>query len=229
MNPHPDRPETWPVFRPLIIAHDVGRVRDRYTAVVCGGSPFQSDVLGILELEELPQGLYGSARASALATFDRRYQSNALIVADLSNEASYGEFLYQTFGLRVIGLQISHHGDGMNPERRPVGHGAMLVYTVGRSHLIERFHSLMATRMVRFVKGPMSERAFAQLADLQTEMRESGTVYRTLPGHHDDLGISCCMLAFAAQHPHLRYWMTNAFAERMPRPPQPKITSAAWT
>ena len=72
--------------------------------------------------ESSRRGLYGSARASALASVDRRYNSNALIVADLSNDASYAEALLQTFGPRVIGLQISHHGDGMNPDRRPVGH-----------------------------------------------------------------------------------------------------------
>jgi hypothetical protein len=227
MRPHPDQPETWPRFYPLIIAHDVGRVRDRSTAVVGGGSPFRSSDLGILDLRELPQGLYGSARASALATVDRHYRSDALIVADLSNEASYGEFLYQTFGPRVIGLQISHHGDGMNAERRLVGHGAMLVYTVGRTHLIEQFHSLAANDMVRLVKGPDSERAFAQLANLQTEMRESGTVYSTLPGQHDDLGISCCMLGWAYRHPHLRSWATTAFADRIPRPSKPKFNWGA--
>jgi hypothetical protein len=36
-----DDPTTWPVFRPLIIAHDVGRSRDRSTAVVGGNSPFE--------------------------------------------------------------------------------------------------------------------------------------------------------------------------------------------
>jgi hypothetical protein len=40
----------------------------------------------------------GSARASALATADRRYNSNALIVADLSNDATYAEVLLDTFG-----------------------------------------------------------------------------------------------------------------------------------
>ena len=220
---NPDLPETWPIYYPLIIAHDVGRVRDRSTAVVGGGSPIQSSVLGILDLRELPQGLYGSARASALAAIDRHYQSNALIVADLSNEASYGEDLYETFGPRVIGLQITRHGNGMNVERRPVGRGAMLVYTIGRTPLIEQFHSLMATKMVRLVKGPQSERAFAQLASLQTEQRESGTVYTTLPGQHDDLGISCCMLAWAFRHQHLRSWATQAFADRLPRPKPPKF------
>ena len=63
------------------------------------------------------------ARASALAAIDRRHHSNALIVADLSNDATYAEVLYETFGPRVIGLQISRHGDGMQPERRPVKHG----------------------------------------------------------------------------------------------------------
>jgi hypothetical protein len=74
-----DDPNTWPQFRPLIIAHDVGRSRDRSTAVIGGNSPFQPRLLGIRELEELPQKLYGSPRASALATIDRRYNCNALI------------------------------------------------------------------------------------------------------------------------------------------------------
>ena len=102
MKPNTDQPETWPLLRPLNIAHDVGRSRDRSTAVV--GS--------IRELEELPQGLYGSPRASALAAVDRRYHSNALIVADLSNDPSYAEPLLETFGRRMIGLQISRSGDG---------------------------------------------------------------------------------------------------------------------
>ena len=29
-------------------------------------------------------------------------------------------------------------------------------------------------------------------------------VYTCLPGRHDDLGISCAMLAWAARHPHLQ-------------------------
>ena len=120
-----DDASTWPCFRPLIIAHDVGRSRDRSTAVVGGNSPFEPRLLGIRELEELPQGLYGSARASALAAIDRRYDTNALIVADLSNDATYAEVLFETFGPRVIGIQIRRHGDGMNSERRPVKHGAM--------------------------------------------------------------------------------------------------------
>ena len=112
---------TWPYFRPLIIAHDVGRSRDRSTAVIGGNCPVGPRLLGIKELEELPKGLYGSARASALAAIDRRYNNNALIVADLSNDATYAETLFDTFGpARVIGLQISRSGDGMTPERRPV-------------------------------------------------------------------------------------------------------------
>jgi hypothetical protein len=76
----------------------------------------------------------------ALASADRRHQSNALIVADLSNDAAYAPVLYETFGRRVIGLQISRHGDGLQAERRPVKHGAMLFYTVGRTYFLELFH-----------------------------------------------------------------------------------------
>jgi len=223
--PHPDQPETWTRFYPLIMAHDVGRTRDRSTAVVGGGSPFDNSVIGILDLRELPHGLYGSARASALAAVDHYYLNNTLIIADLSNDESYGEDLYNTFGPRVIGLHITSRGNGMNWQHRPVGGGAMLVYTIGRTALIEQFHSLVATRMVRFVKGSESVRAYDQLANLQTEMREGGTVYSTLPGQHDDLGISCCMLAWACRHPHLTCWATRAFADRMPRP---KPTDSGW-
>jgi hypothetical protein len=123
-----DIPSTWPYFRPTIIAHDVGGRRDRSTAVVGGNSPFQPRLLGITEFNELPQGLYGSARASALAEIDRRYYGNAIIVADLSNDASYAEPLYETFGPRVIGLLISRFGDGMNREWRPVGGGGIPIY-----------------------------------------------------------------------------------------------------
>jgi hypothetical protein len=80
-----DDASTWPCFRPLIIAHDVGRSQDRSTAVGGGNSPFEPRLLGIRELEELPQGLYGSACASALARIDRLYNSNPLIV-ELQND-----------------------------------------------------------------------------------------------------------------------------------------------
>ena len=157
--------------------------------------PFGPRLLGIAELEELPQGLYGSARASALAAVDRRYHYDALIVADLSNDATYAEVLCETFGPRVIGLQISRHGDGMNAERRPVKHGAMLVYTIGRTYLLELFHSEMQSDQVRIVDGPTSRRAYEQLTNLETEMRESGIVYTCPPGQHDDLGISCAIVS----------------------------------
>jgi hypothetical protein len=100
-----DDVNSWPGFRPLIIAHDVGRSDDRSTAVVGGNNPYGRRVLGIREAEELPQNLFGHRRASALAAVDQRCGRNALIVADLSNDATYAEVLYDTFGPRVIGLR----------------------------------------------------------------------------------------------------------------------------
>ena len=220
-------PATWPRFEPLIIAHDVARSRDRSTAVIGGNGPFEPRLIGIKELEELPQGLFGHARASALAAIDRRYNHNALIVADLSNDATYAEVLFETFGPRVIGLQISRHGDGMTCERWPVKNGFILVYTIGRTYLIELFHTKMQNGQVRFVEGPMSRRAFEQLANLETEMRESGTVYACPPGQHDDLGISCAMLAWAAGHPHLRDWVR--ISRPIIRKPKPKVSWNAFT
>ena len=54
-------PTTWPVFRPRIIALDVGRSHDRSTAVVGGVGPFEPRLLGVTEFEELPQNQFGSA------------------------------------------------------------------------------------------------------------------------------------------------------------------------
>ena len=75
------------------------------------------------------------------AGLHRRHYHNALIFGDLSNDATWAEVLLEMFGARVIGLQISRNGDGLMQERRPVGAGSMPIYTIGRSHLLELFHS----------------------------------------------------------------------------------------
>jgi hypothetical protein len=75
-------PHLWPRLHPLLIAHDVGGRRDRSTAVVGGFSGYAPGILGITVFNELPQGLYGSERAGALARVDARYDRNGLIVAD---------------------------------------------------------------------------------------------------------------------------------------------------
>ena len=46
-------------------------------------------------------------RADALAMVDRRYDCKTLIVADLSNDATYAEPLFERFGRRLIGVQIT--------------------------------------------------------------------------------------------------------------------------
>jgi hypothetical protein len=223
-------PTTWPVFRPRIIAHDVGRSHDRSTAVVGGLGPFEPRLLGVTEFEELPQNQFGSARASALASVDRRFRGNALIIADLSNDASYAENLQETFGPRVIGLQIGRHGDGIGFERRPVNQCSMLVYNIGRNYLLERLRAELASDQLKIVKTASSKRAFAQLVQLETEMRESGIVYTCPSGKHDDLGISLAMLVWAGRHPHLSYWVRDADATRRPRRTrQPPANAAGWT
>src|SRR5450759_2621209 len=113
--------------------------------------------------------LYSSGRCSRAPNLHQ--------VADLSNDATYAEVLFETFGPRVIGLQISRGGDGLNPERRPVKKSAMLIYTIGRTYLLELFHAELQSDLVRFVDGPMARRAYEQLMGLETEFRESGTVY----------------------------------------------------
>src|SRR3954468_2308761 len=213
-------PTTWGGFNPLILAHDVGRSRDRSTAVVGGPSYFMPRLIGVTSFTELPLGTYGSPRASDLARVDAQQQHNSLIVADLSNDPTYGEVLFNQFGPRVIGLQISRHGDGLSPERRPVGHGVMLVYTIGRSILLDNLVTQMHANSVRIVESPMSRRAFDQLTRLEMEIRDSGTVYTCASGQHDDLGISLAMLVWAAGHPHLSTW-ANVMRPKRSFPAQP--------
>jgi hypothetical protein len=95
----------------------------------------------------------------------------------------------------------------------------MLSYTSGRTYLLELFESEMQSDRVRIVNGPMSVRAYEQLMDIETEIRETGILYKCLLGQHDDLGISCAMLAlaWAAQHPHLPNWIGSGLAPRRPR------------
>jgi hypothetical protein len=225
---------TWSHCKPDIIAHDTARSRDRSTAVIGGKNPYprpmQPSLIGIRELIELPQGLVGADRASALAAVDARYHNNAMIVADLSNDPSYAGYLQQTFGPRVIGLHITRHGDGMHAEYRKVnGSNHIPVYTIGRSHLIEQFHNLLSAQRVRVPDNDMMRRAYAQLEALVPEWRESGTVYTCPDGQHDDLGISCAMLVWLAGHPDLDSWVRKV--EQTQRPPRPiqRFDKRAWS
>jgi hypothetical protein len=233
-NPNPPRynpsdVSTWGYFKPTIIAHDVGRSRDRSTAVIGGKSPAPPSLIGIGELIELPQGLYGSPRAHEVAAIDIGYDNNTLVVADFSNDPTYAEPLHKLFGPRLIGLQITRHGDGTQAVPRLVNGKAMLTYNVGRSYLLELLHGMLDSGQVRFPKTDVMTRACAQLHALEPEYRDTGAVYRCPEGQHDDLAISCAMLVWAARHPHLDHWVRSVQASRRPTRRAPKFSSLAWT
>jgi hypothetical protein len=216
-----DDVNSWPAFKPVIIAHDVGRSHDRSTAVVGGNSPYGRRLLGIGEAEELPQNLYGYARANALAAVDARHGRNALIVADLSYDAANAEVLYETFGKRVIGVHITSHVDGTTCQRWQVKHGYVPVYNIGRTYLLDLLLNELRNDQVRIADKPETRRAYDQLVNLEAEYRPSGLVYTCPASLHDDLGISCAMLAWAAKHQHLEVWMRNL--QIRPRKRQPKF------
>ncbi len=70
---------------------------------------------------------------------------------------------------------------------------------------------------MRIIDGPMSRKAYQQLAALEIEFRDTGTVYKCPAGQHDDLAMSCAMLAWAARHPHVGEWFNFAMRDRQPR------------
>jgi hypothetical protein len=214
--------------KPAIIAHDVGCSRDRSTAVIGGSASFAPDVIGIKTFEEFPIGLTGYARADVLATIDRRLYSKALIVVDVSNDATYAEVLLERFGPRVIGLHITRHGDGLTGEWKNVKKGRYRVYTIGRTHLFDLLLRAMENDKVRILDQPNARCAFEQLMSLEVAIRESGLFYDPVPGRHDDLAISMAMLAWATQHPHLRSWC-EPLEPRPPRAIRRPPSSLGWT
>ena len=197
--------------------------------MVGGNNPLGHRQLGILAAHELPQNLFGSARANALAAVDQAYNYSSLIVADLSNDQTYAEILLQTFPGRVVGLQISRHGDGMGCKPHFTNYGRLLVYTIGRSILLELLHREFESDLVRLANSPDIRRGYEQLANLEVEYRDASTIYHCPVGQHDDLGISFAMLAWAAQHPHLERWMRNVEAIRRPKHRAPRYGWQAFT
>jgi hypothetical protein len=92
-----DDVSTWPAYKPLIIAHDVGRSRDRSTAVVGGNSPWTTAARNWRGRGAAAEPVWNCARQRA-GGGRSTYNNNALIVADLSNDATYAEVLHETFG-----------------------------------------------------------------------------------------------------------------------------------
>ena len=214
--------------KPVLIAHDVGCTKDRSTAVVGGPSVLMPELLGVREFKELPQGLYGSARATALSLVDQRCGSKALIIADLSNDLTYAETLFERFGKRVIGLQIGRYGDGLALDPLQVNTNTIFRYKVGRTFLFDLLLREMQNEKLRIVHGQESREAYAQLMALEVEIRQSGMIYKCSPGRHDDLAISLAILAWAAKHPHLSAWC-RALEPRSIRHCREAPRAAGWT
>jgi hypothetical protein len=218
---NPDDPATWLLKYP-VIAHDVGRSNDRSTAVVGGTIAYRPGVLGVQQIIELSRNCYGSELVSELAVVDRAYNNDALIIADLTNDPSYAEALFDMFGNRIIGIHIGPHGDGTKFELRPVRNSAIPVYNVGRTYLFDRLLGDFRSRQIRFTEEPMARRIYEQLNDLEVEQKETGKIYKCLPGKHDDLGISGAMLNWAIRHPHFVSWGRHIDAQHRPRPQRQK-------
>jgi hypothetical protein len=91
--------------------------------------------------------------------------------------------------------------------------------------LLELLRAELENDQIRLPLNAESKRAYAQLEALEPEQRESGIVYKCPPGQHDDLAISLAMLAWAARHPHLTYWIRPIYNAH--RPPRPRVDAAA--
>ena len=125
----------------------------------CGRCSLMPEILGIRKSEELPQGLFGSARANALEIVDQRYNYKTLIIADLSFDPTYAETLFERFGPRVIGLQIGATGDGLVADPLQINNKMMLRYRVGRTYLLDFLLRELTNGKVQILPGEASVRA----------------------------------------------------------------------
>jgi hypothetical protein len=157
-----------------------------------------------------------------------RYPAS-LIIVDLTYDPSYADILVERFGERVVGLQITSTGDTIdNWEERQLKKGRILVYKVSRTYLLDLLLREMQNEMVRILHGANSVRAYEQLMRLEIEFKQNRMVYKCPVGHHDDLAMSCAMLVWAAQHPHLKRWCWPL--ERRARPAKrPAPPASGWT
>src|ERR1019366_9038970 len=96
---------------------------------------------------------------------------------------------------------------------------------IGRTTLIENYLAEMERGDMRIVNNEMSRRAYQQLAELEVVDKDNGRFYNCVSGRHDDLGISCAMLAWAARHPHLPGWVGTYERSRIIRKRKPAPSS----
>lgn len=222
-------PKNWPGYKPAIIAHDVARIRDRSTAVLGGVCPFDPQIVGIEAAYEFPLGLLGHCRADVLAEIDRCFGARNLIVADVTNDSTYAEVLFERFGRRFIGLHITRSGSGMDFEAWQVKKGQVMVYTIGRTQLLDILHNALLGNQLRIADSPENRLAYDQLNKLEVEYRETGRFYTCSFGEHDDLGISYAMLVQAALHPHVMEWRRHFLEPRPVYKPPPAPSPQGWT
>jgi len=143
--------------------------------VVGGMIPYRPGVLGVQKIIELPKNCYGSELVSLLAKVDRLYNGDATIVADLTNDPTYAEPLFDMFGPRVLGVHIGRHGDGSTWERRLVRNSSILVYQVGRTYLFDRLLSDLRSQQIRLPDDEAARRLYEQLTSLEVVHSAKGT------------------------------------------------------
>jgi hypothetical protein len=99
--------------------------------------------------------------------------------------------LCDAFGKRVVGVQIGAAGDGTTIETRPLKHGVVRVYRLGRTFLLDGLLQKFRANQIRLIDGPMVRKAYEQLNALEFERTEDRVRYICPPGQHDDLAWPC--------------------------------------
>jgi hypothetical protein len=117
----------------------------------------------------------------------------------------------------------------MDFEAWQVKKGQVMVYTIGRTQLLDILHNALLGNQLRIADSPENRLAYDQLNKLEVEYRETGRFYTCSSGEHDDLGISYAMLVQTALHPHVMEWRRHFLEPRPVYKPSPAPSPQGWT
>ena len=231
MSYDPNDPVNWnrSAGRGFTIGLDLGFASDHSAIVVGGAWPRAQSTIGVFEVVQLPLGTPMNEVADFAVELARRH--SARIVADLSNNSAFASLLAARLGRNPANYMVAAvitgagtHANGPTP--MPVSLGGVRTavprWTLSKSELVESVSAEIDNGTLRLGKVGDWEKLRDELASMQREVRQSGSVSYSAPvGKHDDLAVALALCVFGCRR------LGTAPGVHRRRAPPPSV--AAWT
>ena len=201
------------------IGLDLGFASDHSAIVVGGAWPRAQSTIGIFDVAQLPLGTPMNEVADVAVHLARRH--SARIVADLSNNSAFAALLASRLGRNPANYMVAAvitgagtHANGPTP--MPVSLGGVRTavprWSLSKPELIETVAAEIENGTLRIGKAGDWEKLRDELASIEREVRQSGSVAYSAPvGKHDDLAVALALCVFGCRrfgsqtHVHRRY------------------------